>query len=58
MNEIPNIQKDFEVLIKENQWLIDLISGINREETSPAQIYKQFINFTIYLPEFERFQLE
>ncbi|CAF4498656.1 unnamed protein product [Rotaria socialis] len=54
INEISNIKGDFEVLSNENQWLMALIDGINTEETSPKEIYTLFVNFTTYLPEFQR----
>jgi hypothetical protein len=56
INAIPFIKNDFEVVANENQWLMELVNGFNQEEASPIEIYKLFMNFTIYLPQFERLQ--
>ncbi len=53
-NEIPFIKGDFERLINENLWLMELVNGINREQASPIEIYKLFMNFTTHLPEFQK----
>jgi len=53
-NEIPFIKDDFERLINENLWLMELVNGINREQASPIEIYKLFMNFTTHLPEFQK----
>jgi len=58
INEIPIIKLDFELLINENQWLMELVNGINREKISAVEIYKLFMNFTAYLPEFKRLQFK
>ncbi len=58
INEIPIIKNDFTLLINENQWLMELVNGINQQEISPIEIYKLFMNFTTYLPEFKRLKLE
>jgi hypothetical protein len=52
LNEMPFIQKDFEVLINQNQWLMELINGFNQEEATPIAYYKLFMKFTDYLQEF------
>ena len=52
INEIPLIQKDFQVLINENQWIMELINGFNIEEATSVAYYKLFMKFTVYLPEF------
>jgi len=58
INEISIIKQDFEVLINENQWLMELVNGINREKISAIEIYKLFTNFTTYLPEFKRLKFK
>jgi hypothetical protein len=52
------IQKDFGLLINENQWVMVLVNGINQQEFSPIEIYKIFMNFTTYLPEFKRLKFK
>ena len=54
LNEIPMIKKDFELIINENQWLMQLVTGISQQDLSAIEIYKLFMNFTVYLPEFQR----
>lgn len=51
------MKKDFESLINENQWLMQLVNGINTQ-ISPIEIYKLFTNFTTYLPEFKKLKIE
>jgi hypothetical protein len=54
ISELPAIENDFKSIVNENQWLMELVNGINQQETSAIEIYKLFMNFTIYLPEFQR----
>ncbi|CAF4201954.1 unnamed protein product, partial [Rotaria sp. Silwood2] len=54
INEMPMIRGDFELLSNENQWLMALIDGISKQDLSPKEIYTLFMNFTTYLPQFQR----
>lgn len=54
IDELSNIRRDFELLSSENQWLGVLIDGLSRNNPSPKDLYALFMNFTNYLPEFER----
>ncbi len=58
INEIPIIKNDFEILSNENQWLMILVNGINKQEISWVEAYKLFKNFTSYLPEFKRLKFK
>jgi hypothetical protein len=51
------IRTDFQLIINENQWLMELVNGISQQDISPIEIYKLFMNFTVYLPEFQRLKL-
>jgi hypothetical protein len=51
------IKNDFELIINENQWLMELVNGISQQDMSGIEIYKLFMNFTIYLPEFQRLKI-
>ncbi|UJR36135.1 hypothetical protein I4U23_028869 [Adineta vaga] len=53
INEMPFMKADFEQLINEHQWLMELVNGINQQEVSPIEIYKLFMNFTTHLPKFD-----
>lgn len=48
------IKSDFQSLIDENQWLMELVNGINEQDISPVEIYKLFMNFTAHLTEFQQ----
>ena len=57
-NEIPNLQRDIQKLLEQNQWLIDTINRVNRPNLSLVEIYREFQSLTQFLPQFERFQSE
>lgn len=48
------IKSDFQSLIDENQWLMELVDGISDQNISPVEIYRLFMNFTSHLSEFEQ----
>ena len=48
------IKSDFQSLINENQWLMELVNGVSEQDISPVEIYKLFMNFTSHLTEFQQ----
>lgn len=48
------IKTDFQSLIDQNQWLMELVDGVSEQDISPVDIYKLFMNFTAHLSEFQQ----